>query len=131
MRRTVKAIAIAVVLGATTVSLALAGTAAGGQAPDPKKATAGKKLYVTYKCDKCHTIAGRGTKKVDGELDSVGAKLTAAEIKQWLTTPAEMEAKLKKPPKGTDAMSYALKTKGIQPEEIDLLVAYLQTLTKK
>lgn len=129
MSRTLKTIAVALVMGATTV--ALAGTAAGGQAPDPKKAAAGRKLYVTYKCDKCHTIAGRGTKKVDGELDSVGTKLTPAEIKKWLTTPAEMEAKLKKPPKGTDAMSNALKTKGIEPEEIDLLVAYLQTLTKK
>lgn len=131
MSRTFKAIAIAVVLAAATVSVTLAGTPAGGQTPDPKKANAGKKLYVTYKCDKCHTIAGRGTKKVDGELDGVGAKLTAVEIKKWLTTPAEMEAKLKKPPKGTDAMSHALKSKGIEPEEIDLLVAFLQTLTKK
>ena len=93
MSRTFKAIAIAVVLGATTVSVALAGTPAAGQAPDPKKASAGKKLYVTYKCDKCHTIAGRGTKKTDGELDGVGAKLTPVEIKKWLTTPAEMEAR--------------------------------------
>ena len=131
MSRTFKALAVAVVLGVTTVSVALAGTPGAGQVPDPKKASAGKKLYVTYKCDKCHTIAGRGTKKTDGELDGVGAKLTPAEIKKWLTTPAEMEAKLKKPPKGTDAMSNALKTKGIEPEEIDLLVAFLQTLTKK
>jgi cbb3-type cytochrome oxidase cytochrome c subunit len=130
MRRILTAIATAVFLG-TTVSVAVAGTEAGGQPPDAKQAAAGRKLYVTYKCDKCHTIAGRGTKKVDGELDSVGAKLTPAEIKKWLTNTAEMEAKLKKPPKGTDAMSNALKTKGIQPEEIDLLVAYLQTLTKK
>ena len=42
-----------------------------------------------------------------------------------------MEAKLEKKPKGTDAMSYALKTKGIEPGEIDALVAYMQTLTKK
>ena len=128
MRRILTAIATAVFL-VTAVSVAGAGAA--GQAPDAKQAAAGRKLYVTYKCDKCHTIAGRGTKKVDGELDSVGVKLTPAEIKKWLTNTAEMEAKLKKPPKGTDAMSNALKTKGIQPDEIDLLVAYLQTLTKK
>jgi len=122
MRRTLGAIAVAAVLGGTGIS---------AQSPDPKLAAAGKKLYTTYKCDKCHTIAGRGTKKPDGDLDSVGVDLTAAEIKKWLTTPADMEAKLKKPPKGTDAMSNALKTKGIEPAEIDSLVAYLQTLTKK
>jgi cbb3-type cytochrome oxidase cytochrome c subunit len=105
--------------------------AAVGQAPDPKLVNDGKKLYVTYKCDKCHTIAGRGTKKKDGELDGVGTKLTAADIKKWMTTPAVMEAKLAKPPKDTDSMSNALKTKGIEPGEIDSLVAYMQSLTKK
>jgi cbb3-type cytochrome oxidase cytochrome c subunit len=118
-------------LGVIAVAVSMAGTVVGGQAPDPKVANSGKKLYATYKCDKCHTIAGRGTKKPDGELDSVGAKLTVEEIKKWLTAPTEMEAKLKKPPKGTDAMSNALKTKGIEPGEIDALVAYMQTLTKK
>jgi cytochrome c2 len=118
-------------LGAIVVAVALGGTVTAGQAPDPKAAAAGKKLYATYKCDKCHTIAGRGTKKPDGDLDSVGAELTAADIRKWLTTPADMEAKLKKPPKGTDSMANALKTKGIEPGEIDSLVAYLQTLNKK
>jgi hypothetical protein len=28
-------------------------------------------------------------------------------------------------------MSYALKNKGIEPAEVDALVAYMQTLTKK
>jgi cytochrome c2 len=118
-------------LGVIAVSVVLAGTVMAGQSPDPKAAANGKKLYVTYKCDKCHTIAGRGTKKPDGELDDVGGKLTAADLKKWLTAPAEMEAKLKNPPKGTDAMSNALKTKGIEPDEIDALVAYMQTLKKK
>jgi cbb3-type cytochrome oxidase cytochrome c subunit len=118
-------------LGVIAVAVSIAGTVVAGQVPDPKTVSTGKKLYVTYKCDKCHTIAGRGTKKSDGELDSVDAKLTVGELKKWLTTPTEMEAKLKKPPKGTDAMSNALKTKGIEPGEIDALVAFLQTLTKK
>jgi hypothetical protein len=42
-----------------------------------------------------------------------------------------MEAKLEKPPTGTDSMANALKTKGIEPVEVDALVAYMQTLTKK
>jgi mono/diheme cytochrome c family protein len=105
------------------------GTTAAAQAPDPKVAAQGKKLYATYKCDKCHMIDGRGSKK--GPLNGVGAKLSAADIKKWLTSPAEMEAKLDKPPKGTDSMANALKTKGIEPGEVDALVAYMLTLTKK
>lgn len=117
------------ILGLIAVGVSLAGTAVAAQAPDSKLANEGKKLYATYKCEKCHQIGGRGSKK--GPLDGAGAKLSAADIKKWLTNPADMEAKLKKPPKGTDAMSYALKTKGIEPGEIDALVAYIQTLTKK
>jgi mono/diheme cytochrome c family protein len=111
-------------------TVALAGTVLAGQAPDPKLASTGKKLYATYKCDKCHTIAGRGTKKPDGALDSVGLE-PVADIRKWLTTPADMEAKLEKPPTKTNSMANALETKGIEPEEIDALIAYLQTLTKK
>src|SRR5262245_33828086 len=95
-------------LGAMAITIALGGTVVGAQAPDAKLVNDGKKLYATYKCDKCHTIAGKGTKKPNGELDSVGAKLTPADIKKWLTAPAEMEAKLKTPPKGTNSMANAL-----------------------
>jgi mono/diheme cytochrome c family protein len=116
-------------LGLIAVTLSLAGTAASAQAPDPKLANDGKKLYATYKCDKCHQIGGKGSKK--GPLDGVGAKLSAADMKRWFTHPVEMEAKLEKKPKGTDAMSYALKSKKIEPAEIDALVAYMMTLTKK
>lgn len=116
-------------LGAMAMAAVLTGTGVAAQAPDAKLASAGKKLYATYKCDKCHQIDGRGSKK--GPLDGVGAKLTAADIKKWLTNPADMEAKLEKKPKGTDAMSYALKTKSIEPGEVDAIVAYIQTLTKK
>jgi mono/diheme cytochrome c family protein len=118
-------------LGVLTAAMLVAGTVVAAQSPDPKLANTGKKLYATYKCDKCHTIGGRGTKKKNGELDSVGAKVSAADLKKWLTTPAEMEAKLDNPPKGTDAMSNALKTKGIEPDEITAIVAYMQTLDKK
>jgi hypothetical protein len=108
---------------------AVSGAAPGAQAPDPKAVDQGKKLYATYKCDKCHMIAGRGSKK--GPLDGVGTKLSAADIRRWFTNTAEMEAKLDKPPKGTDSMANALKTKGIEPAEVDQLVAYMLSLTKK
>lgn len=116
-------------LGAVLVLVGFASGTLVAQAPDPKLAADGKKLYATYKCDKCHMIAGKGSKK--GPLDGVGAKLSAADLKKWLTEPAEMEKTLEKPPKGTDSMANALKTKGIEPGEIDSLVAYMRTLTKK
>jgi mono/diheme cytochrome c family protein len=116
-------------IGAVTAAIVLAGSALAAQAPDPKLANEGKKLYATYKCEKCHMVGGRGSKK--GPLDGVGAKLSVADIHKWLVNPAEMEAKLAKPPAGTDAMSNALKTKGIEPAEVDALVAYMQTLVKK
>jgi mono/diheme cytochrome c family protein len=117
------------ILGSIAVAVVLTGTGTAAQAPDAKLAGEGKKLYATYKCEKCHQIDGRGSKK--GPLDGVGAKLTAADIRKWLTDPAAMEAKMDKKPTGTDAMSFALKTKGIEPHEVDALVAYIQTLTKK
>ncbi|OGN17066.1 MAG: hypothetical protein A3F48_03910 [Candidatus Yanofskybacteria bacterium RIFCSPHIGHO2_12_FULL_41_9] len=109
--------------------IGIAGGIVYGQAPDPKLITQGKKLYTTYKCEKCHMIAGKGSKK--GPLDGVGAKLSVTEIRRWLIEPAEMEKKLEKPPKGTDSMSNALKTKGIEPDEIEALVAYMRSLPKK
>jgi mono/diheme cytochrome c family protein len=118
-------------LGVIAIGVACWGMSATAQAQDAKAVDQGRKLYATYKCDKCHTIAGRGTKKKNGELDSVGVKLTSTEIKTWLTKPADMEAKLDNPPKGTDSMANALKTKGIEPGEVDQLAAYLSTLKKK
>ena len=115
--------------GAVVVGVALWSTVGAAQAPDAKAIDQGKKLYATYKCDKCHMISGRGSKK--GPLDGVGSKLSPADIRKWLTTPAEMEAKLEKPPKGTDSMANALKTKGIEPAEVEQLAAYMQSLVKK
>lgn len=115
-------------LAVLVATMSIGGTL-GAQAPDAKLVAQGKKLYATYKCDQCHMIAGRGTKK--GPLDGVATKLSSADIKKWLTSPAEMEAKMEKPPKGTDSMASALKKKAIEPTEVDALHAYMLTLTKK
>ncbi len=117
------------VLAASAMLVTLWAGPAAAQAPDQKLIDQGKKLYASYKCDQCHSIAGRGSKK--GPLDGVGAKLSTADIKKWLTEPAVMEAKLEKPPKGTDSMANALKKKGIEPGETDALTAYLASLKKK
>jgi mono/diheme cytochrome c family protein len=93
-------------------------------AQDAAQVAAGKTAYTTQKCSTCHQIAGAGNKMFP--LDSVGKKLTAADLKKWLTDPASMEAKLpKKPP---ILMSTWLKTHKLSDADVTALVAYLQTL---
>lgn len=87
------------------------------------KVDKGMKAFAAQKCSVCHSIAGKGNAK--GKLDDVGAKLTAAEIKQWIVDPVTMTAKAKatrKPP---------MKAKAMPPEDVDALVAYLSTLKGK
>jgi len=84
------------------------------------KAGQGKKVYTDTKCSVCHSVAGEGNKK--GPLDGVGAKLSAADIRQWITNAPDMAAKAKadrKPP---------MKAYTLAPEDLDALVAYVQTL---
>ena len=83
----------------------------------------GKQIYADSKCAVCHSIATVGNKK--GPLDTVGSKLMAAEIREWIVNAPDMAAKAKadrKPP----MKSYPNLTK----EELDALVAYLRTLKK-
>jgi mono/diheme cytochrome c family protein len=82
---------------------------------------AGQKIYETQKCSLCHSVAGKGNAK--GSLDGVGKKHTAADLKLWITQPAEMAKKhnaARKPP----MKSYA----SLPPADVDALVAYLQSL---
>jgi mono/diheme cytochrome c family protein len=81
----------------------------------------GAKVYAAQKCGMCHSIAGKGNAK--GPLDDVGRRLTADEIRQWLTSPKEMAAKhqsTRKPP----MKSFA----SLPSADLDALVSYLQTL---
>jgi mono/diheme cytochrome c family protein len=107
------------------VGIAVSMGAVRAQSPDPKKVEAGKAAFETQKCGTCHAIAGKGG-KLASPLDGVGKKLTEADLKKWLTAPAEMEAKLpKKPPM---LMSTAMKSKKLTEADVDALVAYMLTL---
>jgi mono/diheme cytochrome c family protein len=104
----------------TAVLLGFAATAT-AQTGD---AAAGAKIYAEQKCTMCHAIAGKGN--VKGPLDDVGSRLTADEVRMWLTDPKAMTAKTKserKPP----MPSYAKLSK----EQLDHLVAYTMSLKKK
>ena len=83
----------------------------------------GQKIYETQKCSLCHSVEGKGN--VKGPLDGVGKKHSAADLKLWITQPAEMAKKhaaTRKPP----MKSFAT----LPPADVDALVAYLQSLAK-
>jgi mono/diheme cytochrome c family protein len=84
----------------------------------------GMTVYEQQKCALCHSIEGKGNKK--GPLDGVGSKLSAEEIRQWMINPKEMAEKAKserKPP----MKAYP----NLSKEELDAIVAYMQSLKKK
>ena len=86
------------------------------------KAT-GEKVYAEQKCSVCHAIGGKGNAK--GPLDEVGSKLTADEIRAWITDAKGMTAKTKA------ARKPEMKVYTLPKEEVDGLVAYLSAMKKK
>jgi mono/diheme cytochrome c family protein len=107
-------------IGTVAVVLATAGLAS---AQD--KVEKGKQVYTDQHCSMCHSIDGKGNAK--GSLDGVGSKLSADEIRQWITTPADMAAKAKADRKPPMPAKFAQLPKA----DIDALVAYLSSLKKK
>lgn len=101
---------------AFAAALGLCRTAA---AQDAKK---GQEVYTAQKCQMCHSIGGKGGKS--SSLDGVGAKLSAEDIRQWITHPKEAAAKAsstKKPP-------MPAKYGSLPAADLDALVAYMQSL---
>ena len=83
----------------------------------------GQKVYAAEKCSICHAVADQGNKR--GPLDAVGSKLSADDIRSWIVSAPEMTAKTKAARKPA-MKSYAHLSK----DDVDGLVAYLQTLKK-
>ena len=99
-----------------TVGLAMALPA---NAQDAKK---GQAVYTAQKCQMCHGIAGKGSKA--NPLDGVGAKLSADDIKQWITHPTDAAAKAKSTKKPPMPNKYG----SLPAADLDALVAYMQSL---
>jgi mono/diheme cytochrome c family protein len=95
--------------------------AAGSIALAAGDAAKGEALYTAQKCSMCHSVAGKGNKKYP--LDGVGAKLSAADTKEWLVNPDAQIAKMAEKPV-MKMKSY----KTLSAQEIDDLVAYIGTL---
>lgn len=83
----------------------------------------GQKIYTAQKCAVCHAVAGKGNAK--GALDTVGSKLSADELRQWIVDAPGMTAKTKA------ARKPAMKSYPALPkQDLDALVAYMQSLKK-
>ena len=82
----------------------------------------GQQLFADQRCNLCHAIAGKGNAK--GSLDDVGSKLSADEIRMWISDAKSMTAKTKAERKP------AMRQYNLPKEDVDALVAYLSTLKK-
>jgi mono/diheme cytochrome c family protein len=100
-------------------ALLLLGAASAANAQDKAK---GEAVYAAQKCSLCHAVAGKGNPK--GALDDVGSQLSADEIRSWIVEPKAMMAKSGKTRK-PEMKAYTL-----PKEDLDNLVAYLQSLKK-
>ncbi len=96
------------------------GLAVSAQAQD--KVAAGQKVFTDQKCGICHSVGDKGNKK--GPLDGVATKLSEADLRAWVTDAKGMTAKTKATRK-PEMKAYTL-----PKEDVDGLVAYLQTLKK-
>jgi mono/diheme cytochrome c family protein len=102
------------------------GAAPGRQTASPRAdIEAGRKVYETRKCGTCHMVAGRGN--IRFPLDRVGARLTAADLKRWLTDTAEMERALPKQP-AVRMSEWMTTNKKMSDRDREVLVAYLRSL---
>lgn len=100
----------------------LAARSAAAQAA-PAGADKGAAVFAAQKCSLCHSLDGKGNAK--GALDSVGTKWTAAEIRQWIVTPAEMTAK------ANATRKPAMKAfPNLPKDDLDVLVAFLASKKK-
>jgi mono/diheme cytochrome c family protein len=97
------------------------GVATAAAAQDAKVAK-GQQVFTDQKCSLCHSIAGKGNAK--GSLDGVGTKLSADEIRSWITDAKGMTAKTKATRK-PEMKAYTL-----PKDDVDALVAYLSSLKK-
>jgi mono/diheme cytochrome c family protein len=105
------------------LSFVLASAAALAPAPqDAAQVKKGEAVYTAQKCQMCHGIAGKGNKA--NPLDGVGAKLSADDIKNWITHPTEAAAKAKSTKKPPMPAKYGK----LPAADIDALVAYMQSL---
>ena len=107
----------------TAICLAILGVAGAASAAARDTSVEAQKVFTDQKCALCHSIAGKGNAK--GPLDEVGSKLSADDIRAWITDAKGMTAKTKATRK-PEMKAYTL-----PKEDVDELVVYLSAMKKK
>lgn len=115
-----KFVVVLIAAAALTVGGLTAQTPAPTAAQQAEAIKAGLKVYADQKCATCHSVGGVGSKMAP--LDGVGTKLTAADIRLWMTDPDTMAAKLPVKPK------IKMKKYDLKAADMDALVSYLVSL---
>jgi mono/diheme cytochrome c family protein len=106
----------------TVIALALCVSSAGLAFAQDAKVKRGEQVYTEQKCGMCHSIGEKGNKK--GPLDGVGTKLNAKELRDWVVDAKGMTEKTKA------ARKPFMKNYELPKDDVDALVAYMQTLKK-
>jgi len=99
--------------------------AAHAQKPPPtaaQRVERGTQVYAREKCATCHQIARKGNSRFP--LDGVGSRLSAEQLRRWMTDTAKMEDALPRMP----AVRMSATKYHLSPADLDALVAYLLTL---
>ena len=102
--------------------VAASGSLSAAAAQDAAAIKKGQEIYAAQKCSVCHSIGGQGNKT--NPLDGVGAKLSAADTRQWIVDPTAMTAKVKSTKKPPMPARWAK----LPAADLDALVAYMQSL---
>lgn len=103
------------------VALTAAGVPPAPVPQDAKLVATGRTLFDANKCTKCHLAENRGNKNGQ-KLDGISAKVTADDVRKWITMPVQMTAKLPEKPE------QPMKKIDLKPAEVDALVAYVMSL---
>jgi mono/diheme cytochrome c family protein len=119
MTLTMRKILLGTALAVAVVVLGASPAMAGQDAAAIKK---GEQVYGAQKCQICHAVAGKGNKQ--NPLDGVGKKLSADDIREWITHPKEMTAKTKSAKKPPMPEKYG----SLPAADLDALVAYMTSL---
>jgi mono/diheme cytochrome c family protein len=101
----------------------IAGTVATAPAAAQDSKSHGEQVFAAQKCALCHSVAGKGNPK--GPMEEAVNKLSADEIREWITDPKAMTVKTKATRKP------AMKEYSLPKADVDALVAYLTSLKKK
>lgn len=110
--------------GTVLMVVVVLGLPAVAAAQDKAVIERGVNVYAEQKCSVCHSIGGKGNAK--GPLDSVGVRLSADEIREWMVHPAEMTKKTK-----AERKPLMRAYPNLPKDDLDAIVAYMLSLKKK